>query len=186
MRFYIKAILFLVSLIIFVLLFSFTIGKRDVIKDNEAGILVSRGKIIRIYRGGEKPFVVPFFQKFYLISIEPVTFYITGEEAMKVITSGKKDFMMESQITYKMEDVEKAVSYFGFLDLNSGIQERIKNTISKLLQDTPVEDASIFNTKQRISFMAQLHIDLNSVMKKEGININSFQIRFKTEDKSFI
>ena len=154
-------------------------GKRYPIGENEAGVVVSMGGSYSIYESGEKPFVIPLFEKLYLISGEPVVLSFVDDDGLKVRTKGGKDLNIGSQVTYDISDIRKAVESYGFSDINAKIRKQLKEYISELLTKGFSEAGSIEDSGRRVSVMAETHISLIEKMKKYGINVSSFRIGYE-------
>jgi hypothetical protein len=175
----IKLLLFAVSLILAFFVFSFIAGRKDAIKDNEAGVLVNRNGTFKVYKKGDKPFALPFFQKFYLISTEPVVLSFTDEEAARISLKGMKVVIVASQLTYSIHDAEKAITAYGPSDPHIIIRENIKEETINLLKKYLTSVEILDDAQQRISLIALLHIDLMSIFREKGISISGYQLRYQ-------
>lgn len=147
------------------------------IKENEVGVVVSSGGEFKVYRSGEQPSVMPFFQKFYTISVEPAILSFVGDEGVEVVLEDGRKVNIESQVTYFIRDAEKVVKKFGYEDVQNKIRERIKHEVSTFLSKSFARPGSFNETSHRIQTMAEINILLNETMNPEGINISSFNIR---------
>lgn len=175
-----KVILFLISLVIAFLFFSFVMGKNDVIRDNEVGVVAGKDGSYKIYTAGEKPQRIPFYHEFYRISIAPRVVTLAGVESVSLKKEKDKELKVESQITYIIDDVDKVIKRFGYKEPHLWIREKIKEMTSKLIKEHIKDiDALEKNPKERITLMAQMHIKINEMLKDDGVKVNSFQIRFE-------
>jgi regulator of protease activity HflC (stomatin/prohibitin superfamily) len=176
-RISVKIFLFLAFLVLAFFFFSFIVGKKDPIKDNEVGVLVNRDGTFRIFKTGDKPFAFPFLQNVHVVSTEPVVVTLVDDEAAVISSKDGKEFSVESQITYLIDDMRKTIEVYGFSEPHDRIREKIREIVSKLLQENIRSIDALDDSKERVFIIAQMHMDLNELLADTGINISSYQLR---------
>ncbi len=172
-----KATVFLGALVIAFLFFSFFLGRKPPVKNGEIGLTKGITGDYRIFREGEKPFVIPFVQKYATLPTGAEVISFIGDEGYSI--PGDKKGRIESQVTYSIDDPETVARSFGIERTNEKIRERIRERLTRLLEKMVTSETDLGDPKVRIPIIAEIHLGLNDSLKEEGISILSYRIRMK-------
>lgn len=167
-----------VTLFIGTALFLVSCSKKDVIKEGEAGIVVSNGGDVTVYSPGDRPSVVPFLNKYYVVSTKPEVISFVKDEAMHVPSSSVSSRAVESQVTYFIEDVSLAVQEFGVQDIHQNIKKAIKDDLESIIKEEMADPDVLLDSKKRALTIANVHLRLNEVFKKKGVSITNYELGY--------
>jgi regulator of protease activity HflC (stomatin/prohibitin superfamily) len=173
-----KILIFIIVLIAGFLIFSFALGKYETIQDGQVGILVGPTGNYKIYRTGEKPFVLPVFQKLYSLSVTNQDFILSGSDGFKVSNNGE-NIVINSRIIYSITDVKKTIDNFGTENTHKKIRNDIRQTVNTLLREKVKDKSSLETPQKRIPIIAEIHLGLNDRFYPKGVKILSYQIRYQ-------
>jgi hypothetical protein len=175
-----KMVLFLLMAVVLILMTVNMIGKDVEIKKGEAGIIVGKGASYRILKPGESIRVSPFRERVYRISTGTVVISLLEDEGVRVKTKDNREFLIESQITYSIDNIDKVVSVFGYKDTHNKIRDRIKRLVGDILLKKHSEIERLKeDPAKRIPVMAQLHIELLNNLKEDGVSVGRVNIRYR-------
>ncbi len=172
-----KVTVFLAALVVAFLFFSFFLGRKPPVKNGEVGLVRNIAGDYRIFREGEKPFVVPFFQNYTTLSTGAEVISLVGEDGYSL--PGRKEGRIESQVTYSIDNPETVAKRFGLEKTSEKIRDRIKKSLFDLLKRMVTPETDLNDPKVRIPLIAEIHLGLNESLKEEGISILSYRIRME-------
>jgi len=172
-----KITVFLAVLVIAFLFFSFFLGRKPTVKKGEVGLVKSISGDYRILKEGEKPFVLPFIQKYTTLSTGTEVVSFVEEEGYNI--PGSKKGRIESQITYSIDNPKTVADRFGIEDTSGRIRDRIKESLTGLLAKMVTSETDLNDPTVRIPLIAEIHIGLNESLKEDGISILSYRIRME-------
>jgi len=175
----VKFLIFLFFLIVAFLVYSFAIGRQPPVGEGEVTVVTALTGGEKIYHTGERPFVFPFIQKSYMLRTGAMVVSLVDDEGMSLSKKGKKETRIESRVTYKIDDVQKALNSFGLKDTHREIRKRIKEAVARSLKDKVTGIETIDKAENRIPLIADIHIGLSETFKKDGLKILSYRIRFR-------
>lgn len=172
-----RILVFIGALVLGFLFFSFFIGRKPPVRSGEVGIVKTISGDYKVLKEGERPFVIPFLQSYGTLSAGTEVLSFVGEEGFLLPGNGKEK--LESQITYSVEDPKKVAQRYGVKDTAGKIRSEIKRKLDEILANTIKESPDLSNPSVRIPLIAEVHLSINEAMKKSGISILKYDIRFK-------
>jgi len=152
-------------------------GSRVEIGPGVAGVRVRAGSA-EIFRSGESVRVIPLLDRFHEISLSPATVSLVGDEGVKTVDAGGNPVTVESQVTYDIRDIERALAVFGYESTHDRIRQRIREAVRSLIREAFAEGVPVSGGDRAVA-MAEMHLRLNSELNADGINISGYDIRFK-------
>ncbi len=152
--------------------------KKIIVGADEAGIIQKKNGSLTVFNPGETHYIFPLFQQFYLISTKPTVLSFINEEGVHIAASNHAG-IIESQLSYLIQDLPKAVRYFGADEIHKQIRNALKTELATIIKKQIPDVTLLDDPGKRIPLTAQIHLDLNSSIADKGIEITGFQLRIK-------
>ena len=172
-----KVLIFIIVLIAGILIFSFAMGKRNPVTDGQVGVVVGPDGKYKIYQAGERPFVIPFIQRLYAVSLQRQDLIISGKDGYRLSDDGR-DILIESRVIYKISDPDRAIETFGPVETHQRVRDRIRQLLTPLLQEKIKDISYLDSAQKRMPAIAEIHLGLIDSFSKQGISILSYQLRY--------
>jgi len=168
-----------VIIILVVLLTAFAFAKKAVVGEGEAGVTSGLGGTFTIYAPGEVPYAIPFLERYATISTSPKVVSFIDEEAVPLESGGEKSIRVESQVTYSIVDIQKAVKAFGIENTHQNIRDEIGKLLRSIVKEAIPDIKKLDSDTERPLITATIHLNLNDLMKDRGVSISGYQLRYR-------
>lgn len=168
-----------IIVVLMLILVTVAIAKKSVVGEGEVGVTSGFGGSITIYDPGKVPYAIPFIERYGIVSTMPKVVSFTDGESVKISSKEGESIFVESQVTYSITDVEKAVKTFGIEDTHQNIRNEIKRLLDIVVKDAIPDIKAIDNDKERPLLTATIHLNLNDLLKDKGVSVSGYQIRYK-------
>lgn len=176
-----KSLKVILPVIVLLLLIAaaFASAKKGVVGEGEVGVTRGVGGTFTLYGPGKVPYAIPFIQDYHTVSTRPEVVSFMDEQAVRLESPDGKAIYVESQVTYNIVDVQKAVKEFGSEDIHQKIRNEIQNVLDSVVKEAIPDIRMIDSDTERPLITATIHLNLNDLMKEKGVSVSGYQIRYK-------
>lgn len=152
--------------------------KKAVIGAEEAGVILKKDGSYSLVNAGETRYYLPFYQRVITIPLKPTLIKFTDEEGMPLFAPGKND-IIESQLSYVIQDLPRAVASFGISEIHNQIRKILKEELTETMKQQISAASALDDPGKRVAITAQIHFTLNNSFAARGVEITGFQLRVR-------